>query len=76
MITSHELRRMIEICRSEPELDRQIEFLQQINKSLPSSIQVEIPWLVTNDIVDRALDKIEEATIFNAETENIQGGCT
>ena len=65
MIAEHDLQSTIELCRSEPELDRQIEFLQRINKSLPSAIQILIPSLLTNDFVGRALDTIEERIMIS-----------
>ena len=60
MPSESELRTIIEACRAESELDRQVEFLQKLNKSLPSGIQIMIPSLLTDDFVARALERIEE----------------
>lgn len=60
MDAGEELQAIINHCRSEPELDRQVEFLRRLNQNLPSDIQVAIPSLLTDDFVRRALDKIEE----------------
>ena len=51
---------LLEKCKSEPELDRKIEMLRTINAMLPSSQQLKIPSLITNDYVYQALYRIEE----------------
>lgn len=55
-----ELDGMIQICRSESNLDSQIEMLRKINQNLPETIQIKMPSLLTNDYVVRALDVIED----------------
>ena len=65
MMGESELQSIIELCRSEPEVDRQVEFLQRINENLPSTIQIAMPSLLTDDFVGRALDTIEERIMLS-----------
>lgn len=58
---------LIRKCRYENnnhnDVDGRIELLQQINSSLPKSIRIKMPSLITDDYVDKALDIIEERII-------------
>ena len=65
MPSESELQLIIDACRAESELDRQVESLQKLNNSLPSGIQIPIPSLLTDDFVARALDRIEERIIVS-----------
>lgn len=56
----HILMKMVEECKSEPNIDRRIEMLNAINSMLPESQQLKIPSLITNDYVYQALYRIEE----------------
>ena len=63
------LASLIEKCRYEVnDVDKQIELLQQINLSLPRSIRIKLPSLITNDYVDKALDRIEERLLRRTVT--------
>lgn len=59
--TSHILS-LISKCRYEEndDIDRQIELLNQINSALPKRLSINLPSLITNDYVGKALDIIEE----------------
>ena len=51
---------LIQQCRTETNLDIQINILFQINETLPDSVRIKVPSLITNDYVSRALDIIED----------------
>lgn len=51
---------LIQKCRYENNVDRQINLLRQINSELSESIRIRLPSLITDDYVGRALDIIEE----------------
>jgi hypothetical protein len=51
---------LLEQCKTEPDLDKRIEILYTINALLPTSQQLKIPSLITNDYVYQALYRIEE----------------
>jgi len=53
------LDRISEI-RAERNPERRLKMLQELNESLPSGIKVEMPSLVTNAYVRKALDILEE----------------
>jgi hypothetical protein len=57
------LSRLVQKCRYEPNLDRQVEMLFQINNSLPSRMQLTLPSFFTDDYVTRALDTVEEKLV-------------
>jgi hypothetical protein len=46
--------------REEKNTDRRIMKLKKLNNSLPSDKQLEMPSLITNAYIRRALDVIEE----------------
>ena len=48
------------MCRHQSDVDKQILLLHKINSALPKSLQLQVPSLLTNDYVSRALDIIEE----------------
>lgn len=50
----------IEEIRRESRIDRKVELLLGLNASLPESMRLEIPSLITNDYINFALYKIEE----------------
>ena len=51
---------LVRECMYESSLDKQIDMLYKINDSLPPSLRLKIPSLLTNDYLGRALDMIEE----------------
>jgi hypothetical protein len=51
--------KLIESCREEPDKDKQIEMLNQINSMLLRSDQLSIPSQVTSEYLIVALRKIE-----------------
>jgi len=53
------LRILIDRCRYEPDIDRQIEMLYEVNSGLPKSEQLRFPSLFTDDYVRGALDIVE-----------------
>lgn len=55
-----DLRNLIDACRSESDLDRQVAVLNRINRGLPEPMQLKMPSFLTNDYVTRALDMIED----------------
>jgi hypothetical protein len=59
-ITERGILKMIEECKNELNIDKKIEILYEINSMLPTSKQLKIPSLITNDYVSHALYKIEE----------------
>ena len=59
MINRKHLLSLVEKCRYEQELDKQIELLYRINLMLPPFARLRIPSLITDDYVRRALDTIE-----------------
>lgn len=54
------LQAKISAIREEHNTDNRIRMLQQLNNSLPEHIRLELPSLITNAYVRRALDMIEE----------------
>lgn len=59
-ITERSILKMIEECKNELNIDKEIEILYKINSMLPTSEQLKIPSLITNDYVIHALYTIEE----------------
>jgi hypothetical protein len=61
----HQILSLIEICRyDESNVDRRIELLKQINAKLPPVARINLPSLITNDFISKALDIIEERLIL------------
>ena len=56
----NQITSLITKCRYQRDVDKQILILNAINFSLPKSLQLKIPSLITNDYVGRALDLIED----------------
>jgi hypothetical protein len=50
----------IQAIRAERDPEKRLRKLQNLNERLPKSIRLEMPSLVTNAYVRRALDIIEE----------------
>ena len=51
---------LIARCRYQSDVDKQIHILHAINSALPKSLRLQMPSLLTNDYVSRALDIIED----------------
>jgi hypothetical protein len=51
---------IIALCRYQSDVDEQIRILHAINSALPESLRLQMPSLLTNDYVSRALDIIED----------------
>jgi hypothetical protein len=60
------ISKLIEDCRNEPNKDKRIEILNQINSMLLKSDQVDIPYKFTNEYVNLALHKVEGALLLLA----------
>jgi hypothetical protein len=60
MAQVNDISGLVRRCRNEPNLDRQVRILFEINRQLPSRQRLELPSLFTDDYVTRALDIIEE----------------
>jgi len=56
----------IATIRAEPNTERRLNLLLQLNDSLPENIKLAMPSLITNAYVRRALDIIEERMILAA----------
>ena len=54
------LLRRISIIKEESDTQRRLELLLDLNDSLPQSLRLTMPSLITNAYVRRALDLIEE----------------
>ncbi len=50
-------------CRYQSDVDKQIQMLHAINSALPKSLRLQMPSLLTNDYVSRALDIIEDRVL-------------
>lgn len=57
----HQISSLIRKCRyDETDVDRRAELLKQINAALPKPLRIQLPSLITNDYVTKALDMIED----------------
>ena len=59
---------LIATCRYQNDVDKQIQILHAINSALPKSLQLQMPSLLTNDYVNRALDIIEDRILPHVDT--------
>ena len=59
---------LIAKCRYQSDVDKQIQILHTINSALPKSLRLEMPSLLTNDYVSRALDIIEDRILPHVDT--------
>ncbi len=60
------LKSRISTIRNEPNTEKRLRMLLQLNDSLPEDTRLEIPSLITNAYVRKALDMIEERTSIAA----------
>jgi hypothetical protein len=63
--THHDITKLIEKCRFEPDPNRQLKILLIINAMLPPTKKLHIPAFRTDDYVGRALYEIEKALMSN-----------
>lgn len=60
MIYSNSIIERISVIRAEPNVEKRLEELKDLNESLPRSIRLDMPSLITNAYVRKALDVIED----------------
>jgi len=58
---------LIARCRYQSDVDEQIRTLHAINSALPKSLRLQMPSLLTNDYVSRALDIIEDRVLLHVD---------
>jgi hypothetical protein len=63
---SHMLLKRISAIRNEPDTEKRLMMLQQLNGSLPKDKRLNMPSLITNAYVRKALDMIEERIFVSA----------
>ena len=59
---------LIAKCRYQSDVDKQIQILHTINSALPKSLRLQMPSLLTNDYVSRAVDIIEDRILPHVDT--------
>jgi hypothetical protein len=69
----NQINSLIAGCRYQNDVDKQIRILLTINSALPKPLRLQMPSLLTNDYVSRALDIIEDRILpyVNNATNNI-----
>ena len=68
MDSSLKLLEQISTIRWEPNTEKRLNMLQVLNDSLPEGMRVEMPSLITNAYVRRALDLIEDRILLAKKT--------
>ena len=63
--TLYDITNLIDMCRNEPDLDRQVKILLVINAKLPLTKKLHIPSFLTDDYISRALHEIDKALKSN-----------
>ena len=58
--SSEEIIKSVSAIRGERNVEKRMRMLQDLNESLPGKVRIEMPSLITNAYVRRALDIIEE----------------
>jgi predicted DNA-binding protein (UPF0278 family) len=70
--TRNFISKLIEECNNEPDIDKKIQLFYRVNSILPSSYQVSIPSLITDDYIDTTLYRIHQnMQIANAVEDSI-----
>ncbi|MDQ3969865.1 MAG: hypothetical protein M3275_15895 [Thermoproteota archaeon] len=64
----NEITSLIARCRYQSDVDKQIQILHAINSALPKSLRLQMPSLLTNDYVSRALDIVEDRILPGVNT--------
>ena len=54
------ISKLIEECNDESDIDKKSQLFYRINSILPSSYQVSIPSLITDDYIDTTLYRIHQ----------------
>jgi predicted DNA-binding protein (UPF0278 family) len=54
------ISKLIEECNNELDIDKKSQLFYRINSILPSSYQVSIPSLITDDYIDTTLYRIQQ----------------
>jgi predicted DNA-binding protein (UPF0278 family) len=54
------ISKLIEECNNESDIDKKSQLFYRINSILPSSYQVSIPSLITDDYIDTTLYRIHQ----------------
>jgi predicted DNA-binding protein (UPF0278 family) len=54
------LSKLIEECNNESDIDRKIQLFYNINSILPTSYQINIPSLITDDYINILLYRIHQ----------------
>jgi hypothetical protein len=62
---SQVLLNRISTIREEHDTEKRLRMLQQLNESLSKDIKLDMPSLITNAYVRRALDMIEERLLVS-----------
>ena len=58
--TRNIISKLIEECNNESDIDKKSQLFYRINSILPSSYQVSIPSLITDDYIDTTLYRIQQ----------------
>jgi hypothetical protein len=64
----NQMTSLIASCRYQSDVDKQIRILHTINSALPKSLRLQMPSLLTNDYIGRALDIIEDRMLPHVST--------
>jgi hypothetical protein len=64
----NQITSLIASCRYQNDVDKQIRTLRAINSALPKPLRLQMPSLLTNDYVSRALDIIEDRILPHVDT--------
>lgn len=62
---------LIAKCRYQSDVDKQINILHAINSALPKSLRLQMPSLLTDDYVSKALDIIEDRILLHRHAPTI-----
>jgi hypothetical protein len=57
------IKKLVEDCYNEQDIDKKVLILYKINSLLPRSYCIDIPSLITDDYLDTALFQIEKRYI-------------
>jgi hypothetical protein len=66
MNSSESMLKRISAIRNEPDTEKRLRMLLQLNDSLPGDMKLDMPSLITNAYVRKALDMIEERILVTA----------
>jgi len=65
-MNSESMLKLISAIRNEPDTEKRLRMLLQLNGSLPENMKLDMPSLITNAYVRKALDMIEERILVTA----------